>query len=173
MRWLRLSAVVLLLLVLYFAFPIAGGDQRETVVRLLISVVSIVGLAVGIVWQLRTHLDNASKRVDGLIVSIVLVVVVFAHIFYVLDRESPDQIAGLHTRLDALYFATSTLATVGFGDVHANGQVARALVLVQMIFNVVFVATTATLLSTRVRMMAEGRSKVRQSHKHHDDPESS
>jgi voltage-gated potassium channel len=172
-RVLRLGGVVVLLLVLYFAFPVAANNERETVVRLLVSVATIIALAGGIVWQLRTHLDDTSKRVDGLIISIVLVVVVFAHIFFVLNQNNPDEFAGLKTRLDALYFATSTLATVGFGDVHATGQVARALVLVQMVFNVVFVATTATLLTTRVRMIAEGRSKLRQSHKPPDEPESS
>jgi voltage-gated potassium channel len=172
-RWLRLGTVVSMLLILYFAFPVAANNERETVVRLLISVVTIVGLAAGIVWQLRTHIDDTSKRVDGLIISIVLVVVVFAHIFFILEQNSPDQFADLKTRLDALYFATSTLATVGFGDVHATGQIARALVLVQMVFNVVFVATTATLLTTRVRMIAEGRSKLRQSQKAHDEHESS
>src|SRR5690242_16202280 len=98
-RWLRLGTVVSLLLVLYFAFPVAADNERETVVRLLISVVTIAGLGAGIVWQLRTHLDDTSKRVDGLIITIVLVVVVFAHIFFVLDQNSPDQFAGLETRL--------------------------------------------------------------------------
>jgi voltage-gated potassium channel len=55
----------------------------------------------------------------------------------------------------------TTMTTVGTGDVHAAGQVARALVLVQMVFNVVFVATIATLLSTRVRLAAESRAQAR------------
>jgi voltage-gated potassium channel len=38
--------------------------------------------------------------------------------------------------------------------VHAAGQTARALVLVQMVFNVVFVATIVALLSTRVKQVA-------------------
>src|SRR5439155_368564 len=89
----------------------------------------------------RAH--GASADVPGL--------VIFAHAFYVLDINNPSEVAGLHTRLDSLYFVMNTLTTVGTGDVHAAGQVARALVLVQMVFNVVFVATTATLLTTRIR----------------------
>jgi voltage-gated potassium channel len=61
----------------------------------------------------------------------------------------------LHTRTDALYFTLSTLTTIGFGDVHAVGQVARVLVIVQMIFDVVFVAAVAATLrghlSSRIR----------------------
>jgi voltage-gated potassium channel len=102
-----------------------------------------------------------SRRVDGLVMSIVLVVIVFAHAFFVLDTNDPSQIVGMSTRLDALYFAMTTLTTVGTGDVHAAGQVARALVLVQMVFNVVFVATTFTLVSSRVREGAQTRAEQR------------
>jgi Ion channel len=43
---------------------------------------------------------------------------------------------GLATRIDALYFALTTLFTVGYGDIHPVGQLARALVSVQMVLNV-------------------------------------
>jgi voltage-gated potassium channel len=160
-RWLRLVGLTGLIVVLYFAVPVSLSPHRENILRVGISLLTLAGLALGIVWQLRLHLDDASRRIDGLIISIVLVVVVFAHAFFVLDQNDPSQIAGLHTRLDALYFAMTTLTTVGTGDVHAAGQTARALVLVQMIFNVVFVATIATLLSARVRQAAESRATGR------------
>jgi voltage-gated potassium channel len=160
-RWLRLVMLLLLILVLYFAVPVKVASDSETLVRVLLSLLTLAALAVGIAWQLRLHLDDASRRVDGLIFSIVLVVVVFAHAFYVLDRSNPSEFAGLETRLDSLYFAVNTLTTVGTGDVHAAGQVARGLVIVQMVFNVVFVATTATLLSTRIRQKAETRAEKR------------
>lgn len=160
-RWLWLTALVLLMFFLYFAVPVTLAPHRENLIRVLVSLLSIAGLAVGIVWQLRRHLDDASKRVDGLVLSIVLVVIVFAHSFYVLNQNDPSQIAGLRTRLDALYFAMTTLTTVGTGDIHAAGQTARALVLVQMVFNVVFVATIASLLSTRVRQAVETRAQDR------------
>lgn len=160
-RWLRLAGLVMLILVVYFAAPVSLTPHRENLQRLLVSALFLAALAGGIVWQLRRHLDDASRRVDGLVVTIVLVVVVFAHAFFVLDRNDPTQIVGLRTRLDSLYFATTTLTTVGTGDVHAAGQLARALVLVQMVFDVVFVATIATLLSSRVREAAESRAQER------------
>ena len=43
----------------------------------------------------------------------------------------------------------TTLLTIGFGDIHAAGQAARALVLVQMVFNVVIIATAATTINSR------------------------
>lgn len=160
-RWLRLCAVLALIFALYFAVPVETTPVRGTVVRVLVSALVFVGLAVGMVRQLKMHLDDASRRLDGLIVGIILVVVVFSFVFYVLDQRDPAQFVGLQTRLDALYFAMTTLTTVGTGDVHAAGQTARGLVLVQMVFNVAFVATTVTLLSARIRAIAEGRARER------------
>ena len=68
-----------------------------------------------------------------------LVWVLFSLAFYITSRQEPTEVAGLHTRLDALYFTASTILTIGFGDIHAAGQTARALVLLQMAFDVVFV----------------------------------
>jgi hypothetical protein len=88
-------------------------------------------------------------------------VVVFAFSAYTLERGDPTQFEGLETRLDALYFAAATAATVGFGDVHAVGQGARALVLGQMVFNVVLLGAAVALLSARVRAAAGARAGAR------------
>jgi len=41
----------------------------------------------------------------------------------------------------------ATLTTVGYGDVHAAGQVARVVVTCQLVFNVVVIATGASVLA--------------------------
>ncbi|MFD2354494.1 potassium channel family protein [Nonomuraea ferruginea] len=78
-------------------------------------------------------------------------VVLFALADYNVAYWREGEFAGLETRTDALYFAVSTLATVGFGDVHAQGQLARGLVLVQMAFNLIVLATAATLLTGKLK----------------------
>ena len=88
--------------------------------------------------------------------TIVVVMAVFASGSTTSRSHDPDQFAQLQTRLDALYFTMATAATVGYGDVHAVGQTARALVLVQMVFNVVFIGTAVALLSARVREVVVG-----------------
>ena len=55
----------------------------------------------------------------------------------------------------------TTLLTVGYGDIHADGQAARALVLIQMVFNVVIIATAASTINARVRTQAEIRAEER------------
>ena len=71
---------------------------------------------------------GARRRLSGwhLVLVLEVVLVVFSFVYYLIAGNNPEEFAGLVTRLDALYFATTTTATVGFGDVHATGQLARA-----------------------------------------------
>jgi voltage-gated potassium channel len=159
-RILRLNATLGLTLVVYFEAPVRD-IQRSSGYRILITIVALALLTLWVLWQLRRHVDDQSQRIDGLVGVILIVIVVFALAFYVLEQRRPGEIVGLNSRLDSLYFTVSTLLTIGYGDVHAAGQLARALVLVQTVFDVVFVATAASLLSSRVRSAAQRRAQER------------
>ncbi|MEV7429433.1 potassium channel family protein [Nocardioides sp. NPDC092400] len=153
-RWLRLSGVLSAILLLYFTLPVRSDPPIQTAFRAALALVVLVVLAAGLVTQLRLAARDGDRRVDGLAAAIATVLVVFAYGFYALEVHRPDQVNGLSTRLDALYFTASTMLTVGYGDVHAAGQAARLMVLVQMVFDVVFVAAAAALLTSRVRRAA-------------------
>jgi hypothetical protein len=64
---------------------------------------------------------------------------------------------GLQTRTDSLYFTMVTMATIGFGDIHAQGQIARVLVMVLIVFNFVFVGALVSILTGRVHARVEAR----------------
>jgi voltage-gated potassium channel len=163
MRWLRLGVLSGGLLLVYFVVPAEPRLPSGAVVaRTAVTLLTFAVLGFLIVRQLRLEVDRGPDyRVDGLVASVMAVIVVFSLSYYILAERNPSQIAGLHTRIDALYFTVSTLATVGFGDVHTTGQAARVMVLLQMFFNVVFITTAATLLSGRIRGVAEQRSRAR------------
>src|SRR5689334_11075793 len=100
-------------------------------------------------------LADEDRHLDGLILAILAVWVVFALAFYILAAHQAGQVAGLSTKLDSLYFAATTMLTIGYGDVHATGQLARGMVLVQMLFDVVFVAMGVSVLNAQVRNRVE------------------
>jgi voltage-gated potassium channel len=162
-RWLQLAVPCVILLVLYFVVPAEPEiPAQDFVLRGAATLVVLGLLALLLTRQLRLQIDEGmERRVDGLVLSVIAVVVTFAMCFYLLDQRNPAQVVGLHTRVDALYFTVSTLTTIGYGDLHASGQAARVLVLIQIVFNVVFVATSIRLLSLRVRTAAERRSAAR------------
>jgi voltage-gated potassium channel len=160
-RWLRLTLILALAAVFYFVVPVVRQPQGGLVLRTLLAIVLFGSLALAVVIQLRRSLEAGDERIDGLIIAIVLMAFMFAIAFYGMHLRKPNEIADLNTRLDALYFVISTMLTVGFGDVHATGQLARGLVVVQMIVDVIFVATAGTLITSRMRERATRRAAER------------
>jgi voltage-gated potassium channel len=146
------------LILVYFAIPIQARDGAVAVaVRVTLTVVALGVLVFAIRRQVLRQIEAPDAPLGGLIVSIVAGVLLFSLADYIVAFYAPDEFAGLRTRLDALYFALTTLITIGFGDIYARGQVARGLLCVQMLFNVVVLATTASLLAHEITARARGR----------------
>jgi voltage-gated potassium channel len=160
-RWAHLALILAAVVAVYFVVPVSPDLQRNTLIRVVVAILVLALMAAGVVRQLRQHIDDTDRRVDGLLVSIAVVVVIFSLCFFTLEQRDPSQFRGMETRIDALYFTVATAATVGYGDVHAAGQAARAMVLVQMGFNVVFIGTAVALLSSRIRAVAIARAEAR------------
>ena len=96
---------------------------------------------------------------------------VFLSLIYLGLASRSGQFDELHTRIDALYFTMSTIATVGFGDVHATGQVARVVVTIQIFLDLIFVGLVARIiLPTLARQRAQKREQESTWTSPDDDP---
>ena len=160
----RLLLGVLGMLIIFYSVPVSSQESAgRTAIAVMITLVGIGALAWAIVAQLKRQLHSRSEDIHTLVMLLVLVAMVFALGFFVLQEHSPGQVSGLSTRTDALYFTISTLTTVGFGDIHAEGQLARGLVILQLVFNAVFVgALVSTVVGTirsRAPHLGEGRNQ--------------
>ena len=150
-------------LAVYYAVPVGRLPSGTGVA---FSVVGVVGGAALLVWlavrQLRLlaagERADLPARLDGLILLVVVVVPLFAAGYLALESADADQFASLSTKTDALYFSLSTLATVGFGDVHATGQLARGLVTLQIAFDLVFVGALVSVVTGEIRERSARRS---------------
>jgi voltage-gated potassium channel len=89
-----------------------------------------------------------------------IVACAFSLVYYAIAVYDPDQMVGVRTRLDALYFTMSTMSTVGYGDVHAVSQLARGVVVVHLTFNLVFLGVLARLLQRRLGDRVEERRQA-------------
>jgi len=154
--WLRATLSGLGMLLAFYAAPVRAQDSAgRLAVSVLLTLLGVAMLGWAIVAQLRRHIrPRGEETVAALLMLLGLVAVVFALGYYVLEQNRPSEMTGLSTRTDALYFTVATLTTIGYGDVHATGQLARALVTLQLLFDVVFVGAA---VSTVVRTM---RSKA-------------
>ncbi|GAB7005721.1 hypothetical protein JCM18899A_31940 [Nocardioides sp. AN3] len=154
---LRLTVALVLVVGLYFVVPVDLHPDRSTAARLLLSATLFAILTALVVWQVRIQITQPDRNIDGLLLALIVGVLGFSLGFYVLELRQPGQIVGLSTRVDALYFTMATVLTIGYGDVHAAGQAARILVLVQMVYNVVVIASGAGVLTSTMRQAAAAR----------------
>jgi len=106
----------------------------------------------------RVHAVQRSEQpvlvaIEAIVLLVTLLILGFAAVYFALDAEQ-DQFDGLRTRLDAVYFTVTTLATVGYGDIHASGQTARLIVTVQMLVNLAFLGIVVRVLARVARTTA-------------------
>jgi voltage-gated potassium channel len=141
--------------VVYFAVPVPGRMHEVSWEFLFSCGVLVLGLLIMLAIR-RLLRAGEGARIRGLVLLLVLTVLWFAWA----DASVavlPGEFYDLHTKIDALYFTVSTVTTVGYGDVHATGQLARAAVTVQMTFNLVFIGLSAGIVTGFLRTRATHR----------------
>jgi voltage-gated potassium channel len=130
--------------VVYFLIPVPRlGEGTWTVLFFAGSGVLGVLILAALVRLLRAGED---ARIRGLILLLTLTVLFFSWADASLAKLT-GQFADLHDKTDGLYFNISTLATVGFGDVHPTGQLARGAVTLQIVFNLVFLGAAVSMIT--------------------------
>ncbi|QGV82435.1 two pore domain potassium channel family protein [Streptomyces ficellus] len=136
----------------YFLLPLDSLGPHRPAVSWSVFLVSVGVVAVLLLRQITAVTLERRDTRPGLVIPLLmcLSVLVFAAAYYGLAKQ-PGEFAGLRTRLDALYFTLVTLATIGFGDITPQGQGARFVTMLQILFNFVFLTAAATSLTRHVR----------------------
>jgi uncharacterized membrane protein YqjE len=135
-------------MVVYFVLPLE--DEVGRVFALVLVVVAAASLIPISIRQAGLVLRSADPLFDAvrcIVSAVVFLVVAFSAAYYVLGTGYDDEIHGIETKLDAVYFTVTILATVGFGDITADGQVARGLVTAQMVVNLAVLAVALRVVS--------------------------
>ena len=168
----RSALTVLGLLALYAVIPVPG--QREplwfTVLMALVGLIVLAWAFITLAQRAQRSTQDTAIRLEAL-VAVLYAFVVFLSLIYLGLASKPGQFDELHTRIDALYFTMSTIATVGFGDVHATGQVSRVVVTIQIFLDLIFVGLVARIiLPTLARQRAQKRGQESTWTSPDDDP---
>ncbi len=141
-----------LAIVAYFVMPLDGEFAEVLAVLLVIgAAVLLVPLAVRRASYILVAEQPLLVAAQSLFTILTLLVVSFSTVYYVLATQVDDQVNGIETKLDAVYYTLTILSTVGFGDITATGQWARGTVTINMIVNLVLVAVALRLLSWALR----------------------
>lgn len=142
--------VVAGLVAVYYALPLGG---RSWVFGLLLGTGTLIGVVLLTVRWARRIFEAQRPlivAIEALAIILTVLVLSFAATYYALEQSIPDELSGLDTKTDALYFTVTTLTTVGFGDIVPTGQTARAVATVQMVFDLAFLGALIRLLGWAV-----------------------
>jgi len=156
-----LCLIYVVLMVGYAFVPVTEGAP-VTVGSLLMYVIGVALLSTIVLVMAVREVRGTSRSRTQLEVVTLLAVIIGAVAFFTVSyyrlAKSPGEIADLNTAIDSLYFVLSTILTVGYGDVHATGQIARFEVIIQMLFTVIVFSAAVKLLSALLRKQAHERN---------------
>jgi len=108
----------------------------------------------------HTYHHSIASRIIVMAIMVVETVLLFAFT-YLAVTGIPGELTGMKTFLDAVYFTMTTLLTIGFGDIAAEGQLARGLVLTQMLFTILVLSASVRLLTSLIKDATE-KARLRQ-----------
>jgi voltage-gated potassium channel len=151
----RALLTVTLLLVVYYNAPL---DRGLTAGSALLFLTGLALLAVAVVLQIRGILVSTRPRLRAirtLAVGLPLFLVVFAATYFTVAQAQAGSFTEPLSRTDALYFTLTTFATVGFGDIAAKTELARILVMIQMLIGLLAVGVIAKVVLGAVHVAEE------------------
>lgn len=143
-----LTATVLV--VLYYLLPFSALNG-EAALRLVAGLVVFTGITL---WQVRTITVSrypALKAAQVLGLVLPLYLLVFASTYYLMEQASAAAFTQSLTRTDALYFSVTVFSTVGFGDIAPRSEVARIVLIIQMLGDLALLGLGARVLLGAVR----------------------
>ncbi|MER6984259.1 potassium channel family protein [Streptomyces carpinensis] len=165
LRWgsvlvvVRAGCVTAGLVAAYYLLPLDSDDTAVTSALLL---GGLLAAAVMFVWEVVVVARSPYPRlraVEALAATLPLFLLLFASAYFLLDRSVPGSFSERLTRTDALYFALTTFATVGYGDITARSQAGRVLTMLQMAGGLLLVGVAARVLTGAIEQGLRQRER--------------
>ena len=152
---LRAVAATTALVLAYYNLPLEGRFHGANVAVLLIGIA-----AFGVVcwFGVRRIIASATPRavaVQVLAIALPLFLISFASVYLRLSQQNPGSFSAHLSRTDALYFTVTVFSTVGFGDLVPVTEVARVLVMFQMLGDLAIIGAGVHVLTGAVRLSVE------------------
>lgn len=126
------------------AIPLVGPLRMVRLVRVF-RIVRLWRAARGARHLLGRDIEVLGGSIGSVAVTTVVVWVASATVFYLVEHETNP---GMHAYVDALWWAMTTLSTVGYGDLYPVTPAGRLIAMVTMVLGVGVLGTLAASLAT-------------------------
>jgi voltage-gated potassium channel len=153
---IRAVVTASVLVALYYLLPLEDLSGDSAVGGLVIAILVFLALVAWQVWSILRSAHPETRALQALFVVLPVFLLMFASAYFVMGHAQPADFSEALTRSDALYFTVTVFATVGFGDVSAQGETTRLVVTSQMILDLIILG-----VGIRVILGAVQRSKER------------
>ncbi|HEX7535961.1 MAG TPA: potassium channel family protein [Dermatophilaceae bacterium] len=134
------------LLLLYYLMPLGDGGEGPTALALFVALVFFAALLTWQIRQIATAEHPRLRAIEALSLSVPLFILSFAALYFMTARGTPASFSEGLSRTDALYFAVTVFASVGFGDIAPLTQGARVMVMIQMVGDLILVGVVARVM---------------------------
>jgi preprotein translocase subunit YajC len=152
-------ATIAVIVVAYFLAQLDRSMSPGTIVELVLLALAILAM---MGWQIFriTQSDYPTLRaVEALAFIVPAYLVLFAAIYFLMNHNNQATFGTSQTKLDSLYFSATVFTTVGFGDITAKTQAGRAIVLVQMVLDLMILGLVVRLVVNAVKIGQKRRSE--------------
>jgi hypothetical protein len=150
-HFLQIAGASTAAIALYFLLPLDRFGPLFSLVLLLGLLVAMVPMTLRHARKVASSSTPMIEAAEALLTLMSALVIGFATVHYSLAHQVDDQFSGLDSKVDGLYFTTTVLSTVGFGDITPIGQAARVVVSIQMLFDLAFVGVAVRVLGQALR----------------------
>jgi voltage-gated potassium channel len=152
-----LAFFIFLFKVVYYAY----GNQRIFTLQIVLSMLFIAQMLIMILKHLLTEKEVTGDLIMGGACAFVLLGLVWAFAYYLLEIYQPNSFKGIEKRSDDMwdffYYSFVTLTTLGYGDILAVSKQARGLTVLEAIIGQLYLAI---MISRLVSLhIAEARHK--------------
>lgn len=135
-----------LTLTAYYLLPWDDTSGRPTGLRVGIAVVIVVAVVLVSVRSVLRATYPILRAVEATIAIVVLALIAFASSYLAISANDPSSFSEPLDHTGSLYFALTTMTTVGFGDITPKSDAARIVVMIQMVTTVAVVGVGARAL---------------------------
>jgi hypothetical protein len=149
---IRTLASAIALVVAYFLIPMENLESASAIGGLVLGLAFVGGLFTWQIWKIVRAEHPGLQAIEGLGLMLPGYLLAFATLYHLMSVSGPENFNEPLTKVDSLYFTLVCFSTVGFGDITATTEVARAVVSAQIVGNLFLIAVGVRIITAAVRL---------------------
>jgi voltage-gated potassium channel len=155
----RVLGVVAVTLVVYLLIPVEGeGAARAAALAACVGILTILTVFARQISRVSRSRRPVLAAVEALVLVFGLFLCFFALLYVSISTSDPGAFTQDLDKVAGIYFTTTVLTTVGFGDISPVTDTARILVTLQMVLGAVLIGTAFKALGFSAKRAVTSRN---------------